>query len=79
MDPSNRKTLEKIFKIVLDLPENENWSEVRKLNHPKWDSLANVSLIAAIESEFDLKLDVADAESVSSFEAVEYLLSDKGL
>lgn len=79
MDPSNRKTLEKIFKIVLDLPENENWLGVRKLNHPKWDSLANVSLIAAIESEFDLKLDVADAESVSSFEAAECLLSDKGL
>ena len=79
MSPSNQKILEKIFKVVFDLETTEHVVEVRRAIHPKWDSLAHVSLIAALESEFEINLDISDAHALSSFAAAEMLLSEKGL
>jgi acyl carrier protein len=37
---------------------------------PAWDSIANVTLLAAIEEEFDVTIDANDLERLTSFRAV---------
>jgi acyl carrier protein len=49
------------------------------VNQRNWDSLAHVSLVAAIESEFNMTLDAADALRMTSYRATELLLEEKGL
>jgi acyl carrier protein len=72
-----RQTLCEIFNIVLDLPEGSDLARIRRLNTRAWDSLAHVSLVSAIESEFRLVLDAADRERLTSYPAAELLLMEK--
>jgi acyl carrier protein len=71
--------LVEIFRVVLDLNSDYDLYSVRRLTEPKWDSLAHVSILAAIESEFGLNLEIGDMERMSSFAATELLLEEKGL
>jgi acyl carrier protein len=66
-----------IFSVVLEIPENENPMEVRRMNYQRWDSLAHVSIIVAIESEFSIELDVKDWERISSFASTSLLIEEK--
>ena len=77
MTSENAARLEEVFRVVLDLPEGSDVSNVRRLTTRRWDSLAQVSLVAAIESEFALKLDTADNERLSSFQAAKLLIDEK--
>jgi acyl carrier protein len=79
MITTNKIKLAEIFKVVLDLDDNYDVSTVRRLTEAKWDSLAHVSIVAAIESEFGLNLESADMEQMSSFSATQFLLEEKGL
>ncbi len=87
MQANNLAKLREIFAVVMELDEGEhaealgradfyNW---RSAELEKWDSLAHVSLVAAIESEFGITLDSADSERMTSFAGIELLLSEKGL
>ena len=58
-----------IFRAVFDLPENKDVRDVRQVNYPAWDSLAHVSLVGAMESEFGIEIDVADSIEITSFDA----------
>ena len=77
MMPTERMLAE-IFNVVLDLPPESNVEKIRRISEPRWDSLAHVSLIAAIESEFKLTLNVADRERITSYGAAILLLREKG-
>lgn len=66
-----------IFRIVLDLPDDSDVTGLRKVTTRSWDSLATVSLAFAIESEFGLRLDAADNERLTSFEAARLLVEEK--
>lgn len=79
MKDSNLERLREIFTVILDLPPDVDPATVRQLAYPKWDSLATVSIIAAIESEFGLQMDGADMQRLGSFEAAEALLEERGL
>jgi len=68
--------LEEIFRVVLDLPDGSDVSNVRRIATRRWDSLAHVSLIAAIESEFGLQLDTAGSERLTSFQAARLLIEE---
>lgn len=68
--------LKDIFFAVFDLPAGTDVTKVRQVNHPAWDSLAHVTLIGAIESEFDLTIDVADSIEITSFAAALMYLED---
>jgi acyl carrier protein len=70
-------TLTEIFQIVLDLPDNTKMDKVRQINSHSWDSLAQVSLISAMESEFGLSLDSDDRERLTSFAGALLLLQEK--
>jgi acyl carrier protein len=61
------KNLAQIFSNSLGLPiesvnDNLKYSEV-----PEWDSVAHMTLIAAIEEAFDIMIDAEDVVDMSSF------------
>ncbi len=67
-------SLQLIFQAVLELDAGTDASEIRQLTFPRWDSLAHVSLISAIESEFGIEIDVNDQLELTSFAMMlEYL------
>lgn len=69
--------LKEIFQTVFLLHKTDDVRRVRKINHPAWDSLAHITLISAIESEFNIEVDIADSIELTSFEAVEHYLSSR--
>ena len=71
------ESLKEIFRFVLQLPDDANVEEVNQNNTPKWDSMAQVSLVAGIEGEFDVQLQLAEAMQITSFEACVKLLEEK--
>lgn len=79
MIATNELKLAEIFMIVLEFDDNYDVSSARRLTEAKWDSLAHVSIVAAIESEFGLNLENADMERMSSYAATRLLLEEKGL
>jgi acyl carrier protein len=79
MISTNETKLAEIFRIVLDLDVDCDVLSVRRLTEPRWDSLAHVSIVAAVESEFGLHLEIADMDRMTSFAATRLLLEEKGL
>ena len=79
MISTNEIKLAEIFRIVLELDVDCDVLAVRRIADPRWDSLAQVSIVAAIESEFGVHLEIADMDRMSSFAATRLLLEEKGL
>jgi acyl carrier protein len=73
MTAGNIDKLKQIFIEVFSISDAEVES-YRKLDSSKWDSLASVTLIVAIESEFKIELQESDYESLSSFSSAELVL-----
>ncbi len=69
--------LSEIFRLVLELPDDFDLARINRLNTSKWDSLANVTLLTAIENEFHVSLDTHDAERMSSFKSAQLLIGEK--
>ena len=70
--------LEEIFRQVLQLGSGQNVTELNQADVPEWDSLAHVSLVLAIENEFDVQVDASDAVELTSFDAVARFLESHG-
>jgi acyl carrier protein len=79
MNAENMERLRAIVTAVLDLPEGADIEGVRRVTSRRWDSLAQVSLVAAIESEFDLVLPVTAYQRMTSVKAIVLLLEEQGL
>ncbi|MBV8809818.1 MAG: acyl carrier protein [Acidobacteriaceae bacterium] len=45
----------------------------------EWDSLASVTLVAVLEQEFAIQIDIADLPELSSFASVRKYLSDRNV
>jgi len=73
MTTGNIDKLKQIFMEVFSISETEVESYT-KLNSMKWDSVATVTLIVAIEVEFNIKLQESDFESLISFSDAEQVL-----
>ena len=71
--------LQAIFRGVFSLPGDADVSRCRQISMPEWDSLAHVSLVAAIESEFDLSVDTADSIGLTSYESARLYLEELGV
>ena len=69
--------LSQIFRFILQLPDDADTSNVRRINEVRWDSLANVTLITALESEFGITLASHEIERLTSYQATLLLLSEK--
>ena len=68
-----------IFKVVLDVNDDFDVKSIRRINERHWDSLAHTSIIVAIESEFEIRLDISDMERMTSFASTLLLLKEKGI
>lgn len=68
-----------IFKVVLDVNDDFDVKSIRRINERRWDSLAHTSIIVAIESEFEIRLDISDMERITSFASTLLLLKEKGI
>ncbi|MCC6432171.1 MAG: acyl carrier protein [Gemmatimonadaceae bacterium] len=73
-----QNTLEEIFRAIFELPAQADVTGLTQKQHAAWDSLAHVTLIGAIESEFDLSIDVADSMEITSFDAARRYLESQG-
>jgi acyl carrier protein len=59
--------LRKVFAEVLNMPEGDVNDGITFDKTKEWDSLAHMSLIAALDSEFDIMLDTDDVVDLSSY------------
>jgi acyl carrier protein len=71
--------LEMIFRAVFEMPESRDVRTVRQVAEPKWDSLAHATLVAAIESEFGINIDIADALELTSFDAARLIVEERSV
>jgi len=78
MTQENERKLTEVFRAVLSLGPDSDVTGVRQLSTPGWDSLAHVSLVAAIESEFGISIDIADSLELTSYPAVKLYLEEQG-
>jgi acyl carrier protein len=76
---TTQQTLEQVFRAVLELPDGADVTAVRQVSQPSWDSLAHVSLVLAVESEFGLSIEIADSIELTSYDAFALFLEEKGL
>jgi len=65
MDIDKLKT---VFRNSFDLPDEVDWANLRYNEYPAWTSLGHMSLVAAIETEFDIMLETDDIIDMSSFD-----------
>jgi len=75
----SEERLQAVFRAVFDLPASADVANCRQANTPAWDSMAHVSLVAAIEEEFGLTIDAGDSLTLSSYESARLYLEGQGV
>lgn len=78
LQAQSSQRLEEVFRGVFELGASDDVRRLAQGGHPKWDSLGHMLLIAAIESEFGVSIDTADALEMKSFEAAQRWLDGNG-
>ena len=63
-------TLQELVRAVLELPADADVTSTTQGVSPSWDSLAHVTLMTALESEFDLEIDLDDSLLLTSYDSV---------
>jgi acyl carrier protein len=71
--------LRKVFRSALELPADFDVDGLEYRAIEKWDSLAHMSLIAALEDEFDVMIDTDDVIDLSSFAKAREILGKHGV
>jgi acyl carrier protein len=71
--------LDEIVGSILQLPPGADISRARQLSVETWDSLAHVSIMLALESEFGVSIDIADQISLTSMPAIRLYLEEYGV
>lgn len=70
--------LQEIVRAALELPPDADVTGARQLGIASWDSLAHVSLMLGIESEFGVSIAVADQLHLTSYPAIRRYLEEHG-
>lgn len=60
--------IRKIFKEVIGVDPSIDRSSIVYSEVPGWDSVAHMSLVAALEDEFDCMLDMDDIIEMSNYD-----------
>src|SRR5437870_30573 len=71
--------LQEIVRATLDLPGDVDVTSAQQSTIESWDSLAHVTLMLAIESEFAVSIDVADQIHLTSYSAISSYLEERGV
>ena len=66
MNQNILEELESIFQDVLDLPDLKLTQNLSAKDVPEWDSIAHISILAAIQDEFKIKFSVDDIGSLKT-------------
>ncbi|NES15533.1 MULTISPECIES: acyl carrier protein [Micromonospora] len=71
--------LRTVFRNALELPGEFPVDELEYRGNEKWDSLAHMSLVAAIEDGFGVMLDTDEVIDLSSFDRARQILEKHGV
>jgi acyl carrier protein len=61
------RRLRQVFVATLDLDDGVDVERLKYQDIPQWDSIGHMSLVVAIEDEFDVQLDTDQVIDMSSF------------
>jgi acyl carrier protein len=76
---SDLQRLREAFRRSLELPPDADVDHLSYAATEQWDSLAHMSLVAAIEDEFGVMLDTDDVINLSSFTEAGRILGKCGV
>jgi len=79
MSATTDQRLQALFRAVFELSPATEVTRCQQTTTAAWDSMAHVSLIAAIESEFGLTIDAGDSLTLTSYEATRSYLDGQGV
>jgi acyl carrier protein len=68
-----------VFSEVLGVSPEHITDETSPDNTPQWDSMAAMTLVVAIEDEFDVRLSTAEIVSMRNVSLVRKVLTGKGV
>jgi acyl carrier protein len=71
--------LKSAFREALPLPDDVNYDQVVYGQTNGWDSIAHMTLIVAIETQFDVMLTTEQLIALSSFSKAQELLQQHGV
>jgi acyl carrier protein len=57
----------KVFMDVFSISDEDATADLKYQSHPNWDSLGHMALVAALESEFAISMDMDDVIDLESF------------
>ena len=58
----------KVFREVLEIRGEVRTSDLHYNETPHWDSLGHITLVAALESEFDIMIDTDEVLAMNSYD-----------
>jgi acyl carrier protein len=67
-----------VFRRALDLPDDVDVTALAYGDHPNWDSVGHMVLVAEIEETYGVLLDTDDVVGLSDYEAAVALLERLG-
>lgn len=67
--------LASIFSNTLGIPRQSVADNLKYSEIPEWDSVAHMTLVAAIEQDFDVMIDAEDVIDMSSFLKAKQILA----
>ncbi|MEU5944813.1 acyl carrier protein [Micromonospora sp. NPDC047465] len=71
--------LRTVFVDALELPEGTDVENLKYRDIEQWDSLGHMTLVAAIEDEFDVQLETDQVIDMSSFKVALDMLRGLGV
>ena len=78
MSESENK-LRQAFARGLDIPESAVNDGLKYASSPGWDSVAHMSLVASLDSTFDIMMDTDDVIDMSSYVKAREILTKYGV
>ena len=82
MSDAGAARLQQIFAAVFQLPAATPAKEIEAMEqetNERWDSIAQVTLVAALEEEFGLSLQPEEMLALTSYQAFANMLEQKGV
>lgn len=78
MNEQDDTRLQDIVRSVLELAPDADVTAASQPSVPTWDSLAHVTLMLAVESEFGVAIDVDSQVRLTSYAAIRQYLEARG-
>ena len=71
--------LEDVISAVLDVPVADLDEDTSQASLDKWDSLAHIQVVSAVEETFDVELSTTEMRRGTSVAALRDILAQKGV